>query len=223
MTGRELAARRERHRPLRLHARGLRHDPRAGLRAGHARRWSRAATRLSEDQLRDIMEEYPNGSDAVRRQLLLQRRVRAGHDRDPGGDALRAYLGSGPSRNGSEGLQSMVDFMQATTAARHDIHDFPAEHPDSLMPRGSAVGAAQWRRQRASLLGAMADPADDHRPGGRRDRPGAARAVRAGARLLLLGVELELEPSTCRWRSGGRPTTRSSTRPRARCARRASA
>jgi hypothetical protein len=29
---------------------------------------------------------------------------------------------------------SLVDFMQATTAARHDIHDIPAEHPDSVLP-----------------------------------------------------------------------------------------
>jgi hypothetical protein len=31
-------------------------------------------------------------------------------------------------------MMSLVDFMQATTAARHDIHDWPSEHPDSLLP-----------------------------------------------------------------------------------------
>ena len=36
------------------------------------------------------------------------------------------------------GLMSLIDFMQATTAARHDIHDWPFEHPDSLLP-GSPV------------------------------------------------------------------------------------
>ena len=39
----------------------------------------------------------------------------------------------------------------------------------------------------------------------------------------LLGLELELSTTTCRSRSGARPATRSSTRPRARCARPASA
>ena len=41
-------------------------------------------------------------------------------------------------RDGDVGLMSLIDFMQATTAARHDIHDWPYEHPDSLLP-GSPV------------------------------------------------------------------------------------
>ena len=41
-------------------------------------------------------------------------------------------------RDGDVGLQSLIDFMQATTAARHDIHDWPYQHPDSLLP-GSPV------------------------------------------------------------------------------------
>ena len=38
------------------------------------------------------------------------------------------------SADGDQGLMSLVDFMRATTAARHDIHDFAAEHPDTLLP-----------------------------------------------------------------------------------------
>ena len=48
------------------------------------------------------------------------------------------YLGSGVGRDGDVGLQSLIDFMMATTAARHDIHDWPYQHPDSLLP-GSPV------------------------------------------------------------------------------------
>ena len=69
---------------------------------------------------------------------------------------------------------------------------------------------------------AAADGAADHRPRGRRDRPGAARAVACGSSTPACSASSSSSSaSTSRWRSGARRATRSSTRPRARCARRA--
>ena len=89
---------------------------------------------VSEEQLRDIMEEYPNGGDPYGVNSYFNDAYELAASTTPEQTLYNLYLGSGPGRNGNEGLQSMIDFMQGTTAARHDIHDFPAEHPDSLMP-----------------------------------------------------------------------------------------
>jgi hypothetical protein len=51
----------------------------------------------------------------------------------------RTSFGSGPGRNGSQGLQSLIDFMHGTTAGRHDLRDLPSEHPDSLLPGASVA------------------------------------------------------------------------------------
>jgi len=89
---------------------------------------------VSEDQLRDIMEEYPNGGDPYGVNSYFNDAYELAASTTPEQTLYNLYLGSGPGRNGNEGLQSLIDFMQGTTAARHDIHDFPAEHPDSLLP-----------------------------------------------------------------------------------------
>ncbi len=89
---------------------------------------------ISEDQLRDIMEEYPNGGDPYGVNSYFNDAYELAASTTPEETLYNLYLGSGPGRNGSEGVQSMIDFMQGTTAARHDIQDLPGEHPDSLMP-----------------------------------------------------------------------------------------
>jgi hypothetical protein len=89
---------------------------------------------VTESQLRDIMEEYPNGGDPYGVNSNFNDAYELAASKTPEQTLYNLYLGSGPGRNGNQGLQSMIDFMQGTTAARHDIHDFPGEHPDSLMP-----------------------------------------------------------------------------------------
>ena len=93
---------------------------------------------LSEDELRDIMEEYPHGGDPYGIDSSFDNAYELAAAETPEQALYELYLGSGVGRDGDVGLQSLIDFMQATTAARHDIHDWPSEHPDSLLP-GSPV------------------------------------------------------------------------------------
>jgi hypothetical protein len=93
---------------------------------------------LSEDELRDVMEEYPNGGDPYGIDDSFSRAYEIAAAENPEQVLYNLYLGSGVGRDGDVGLQSLIDFMMATTAARHDIHDWPREHPDSLLP-GSPV------------------------------------------------------------------------------------
>ena len=93
---------------------------------------------LSEDELRDIMEEYPNGGDPYGIDSAFNNAYELAAAETPEQALYELYLGSGVGRDGDVGLQSLIDFMQATTAARHDIHDWPYQHPDSLLP-GSPV------------------------------------------------------------------------------------
>ena len=97
-----------------------------------------ANTDVSEDQLRDIMEEYPHGGDPYGIDSSFDSAYEIAAATTPEQVLYELYLGSGVGRDGDVGLMSLVDFMQATTAARHDIHDFAAQHPDSLLP-GSPV------------------------------------------------------------------------------------
>ena len=89
---------------------------------------------LSEDELRDIMEEYPHGGDPYGLDSAFNNAYELAAAETPEQALYELYLGSGVGRDGDVGLQSLIDFMQATTAARHDIHDWPHEHPDSLLP-----------------------------------------------------------------------------------------
>ncbi len=93
---------------------------------------------LSEDELRDIMEEYPHGGDPYGIDSAFNNAYELAAAATPEQALYELYLGSGVGRDGDVGLQSLIDFMQATTAARHDIHDWPYQHPDSLLP-GSPV------------------------------------------------------------------------------------
>ena len=93
---------------------------------------------LSEDELRDVMEEYPNGGDPYGIDDSFSQAYEIAAAENPEQVLYHLYLGSGVGRDGDVGLQSLIDFMMATTAARHDIHDWPREHPDSLLP-GSPV------------------------------------------------------------------------------------
>jgi hypothetical protein len=93
---------------------------------------------LSEDELRDVMEEYPNGGDPYGIDDSFSQAYEIAAAENPEQVLYNLYLGSGVGRDGDVGLQSLIDFMMATTAARHDIHDWPSEHPDSLLP-GSPV------------------------------------------------------------------------------------
>jgi hypothetical protein len=93
---------------------------------------------LSEDELLDVMEEYPNGGDPYGIDDSFSRAYEIAAAENPEQVLYNLYLGSGVGRDGDVGLQSLIDFMMATTAARHDIHDWPREHPDSLLP-GSPV------------------------------------------------------------------------------------
>ena len=93
---------------------------------------------ISEDELRDVMEEYPNGGDPYGIDDSFSQAYEIAAAENPEQVLYHLYLGSGVGRDGDVGLQSLIDFMMATTAARHDIHDWPREHPDSLLP-GSPV------------------------------------------------------------------------------------
>ncbi|NUT55215.1 MAG: hypothetical protein HOQ03_04440 [Thermoleophilia bacterium] len=93
---------------------------------------------VSDEQLRDIMAEYPHGGDPYGIDSSFDQAYEIAAAEDPEQVLYNLYLGSGVGRDGNVGLQSLIDFMQATTAARHDIHDWPYEHPDSLLP-GSPV------------------------------------------------------------------------------------
>ena len=93
---------------------------------------------LSEDELRDVMAEYPHGGDPYGIDSSFDQAYEIAAAENPEQVLYNLYLGSGVGRDGDVGLQSLIDFMQATTAARHDIHDWPHEHPDSLLP-GSPV------------------------------------------------------------------------------------
>ncbi len=93
---------------------------------------------LSEDELRDIIEEYPHGGDPYGIDSAFNNAYELAAAETPEQALYELYLGSGVGRDGDVGLQSLIDFMQATTAARHDIHDWPYQHPDSLLP-GSPV------------------------------------------------------------------------------------
>ena len=93
---------------------------------------------LSEDELRDVMEEYPHGGDPYGIDDAMDNAYEIAVAENPEQVLYELYLGSGVGRDGDVGLQSLIDFMQATTAARHDLRDWPHEHPDSLLP-GSPV------------------------------------------------------------------------------------
>ena len=93
---------------------------------------------LSEDELRAIMAEYPHGGDPYGIDSGFDQAYEIAAAENPEQVLYNLYLGSGVGRDGDVGLQSLIDFMQATTAARHDIHDWPHEHSDSLLP-GSPV------------------------------------------------------------------------------------
>jgi hypothetical protein len=93
---------------------------------------------LSDEELRDIMEEYPNGGDPYGINDSFSQAYEIAAAESPEQVLYNLYLGSGVGRDGDVGLMSLIDFMQATTAARHDIHDWPKDHPDSLLP-GSPV------------------------------------------------------------------------------------
>jgi hypothetical protein len=93
---------------------------------------------IGEDELRDIMEEYPHGGDPYGIDDALDNAYEIAVAENPEQVLYELYLGSGVGRDGDVGLQSLIDFMQATTAARHDLRDWPHEHPDSLLP-GSPV------------------------------------------------------------------------------------
>ena len=93
---------------------------------------------LSEDELRDVMEEYPHGGDPYGLDSSFDNAYELAAAETPEQALYELYLGSGVGRDGDAGLMSLIDFMQATTAARHDIHDWPKDHPDSLLP-GSPV------------------------------------------------------------------------------------
>ena len=80
------------------------------------------------------MEEYPHGGDPYGIDSSFNNAYELAAAETPEQALYELYLGSGVGRDGDVGLQSLIDFMMATTAARHDIHDFPSEHPDSLLP-----------------------------------------------------------------------------------------
>jgi hypothetical protein len=92
----------------------------------------------SEERLREIMAEYPHGGDPYGIDSYFDDAYELAGAKTPEETLYELYLGSGPGRNGSQGLQSLIDFMQGTTAARHDLRDLPSEHPDSLLP-GTSV------------------------------------------------------------------------------------
>ena len=117
---------------------------------------------LSEDELRDIMAEYPHGGDPYGIDSAFNNAYELAAAETPEQVLYELYLGSGVGRDGDVGLQSLIDFMMATTAARHDIHDWPYQHPDSLLP-GTPRGAR---------------PATS-RPGARGSASGRARSTRA--------------------------------------------
>jgi len=94
---------------------------------------------LSEDELRDIMEEYPHGGDPYGIDSAFDNAYELAAAETPEQALYELYLGSGVGRDGDVGLQSLIDFMMATTAARHDIHDWPYQHPDSLLPGSPAA------------------------------------------------------------------------------------
>jgi hypothetical protein len=93
---------------------------------------------VSEDELREIMAAYPHGGDPYGIDSGFDQAYEIAAAENPEQVLYNLYLGSGVGRDGDVGLQSLIDFMQATTAARHDIRDWPHEHPDSLLP-GSPV------------------------------------------------------------------------------------
>jgi hypothetical protein len=93
---------------------------------------------LSDEELRDVMEQYPHGGDPYGIDDSFSQAYEIAAAESPEQVLYNLYLGSGVGRDGDAGLQSLIDFMMATTAARHDIHDWPHEHPDSLLP-GSPV------------------------------------------------------------------------------------
>jgi len=91
--------------------------------------------------LRDILAEYPHGDDPYGINSYFNDAYELAAAQTPEQMLYELYLGSGPGRDGDTGLLSLVDFMQGTTAARHDIHDWPFQHPDSLLP-GSPGGGS---------------------------------------------------------------------------------
>jgi hypothetical protein len=93
---------------------------------------------ISEDEIRDVLEEHPYGSDPYGFDSAFDQAYEIAAAETPDQVLYQLYLGSGVDRNGDVGVYSLIDFMQATTAARHDLRDLPSDHPDSLLP-GTAV------------------------------------------------------------------------------------
>ena len=93
-----------------------------------------AGNEMSEDQLRDVLADYPHGGDPYGIDSSFNQAYELAAASTPEQALYELYLGSGVGRDGNVGMQSLIDFMQGTTAARHDIHDWPSEHPDSLLP-----------------------------------------------------------------------------------------
>jgi hypothetical protein len=89
---------------------------------------------IGEDEIRDVLEEHPYGSDPYGFDSSFDSAYEIAAAETPEQVLYELYLGSGVDRDGDVGMYSLIDFMQATTAARHDLRDLPSEHPDSLLP-----------------------------------------------------------------------------------------
>jgi hypothetical protein len=96
-------------------------------------------TGVDEDTLREIMAEYPHGGDPYGVDRALSQTYEIAAAKTPEEVLYQLYLGAGPGRDGDVGMMSLVDFMQATAAARHGLREVAADHPDSILPGASVA------------------------------------------------------------------------------------
>jgi hypothetical protein len=96
-------------------------------------------TGVDEDTLREVMADYPHGGDPYGVDRPMSPAYEIAAAQTPEEVLYELYLGAGPGRDGDVGMLSLVDFMQATAAARHGLRSIAAEHPDSIMPGASVA------------------------------------------------------------------------------------
>jgi hypothetical protein len=89
---------------------------------------------LSRDDISRLVREDPERLREMGLNTTVDHAFELATARSPEDVLVGLYQFGGHDGSGNTALQGLSDFMDATTAVRHDRDDFPRDHADSLLP-----------------------------------------------------------------------------------------